>query len=92
MSFNRFRPEFSSSFASEKGIEPTRYTLNASEALTQGDYYWRVRAIDAASNISPWSDPILMHAGTLSLGLFVVLVIVVVAGLAVALYFWFCFL
>ncbi len=62
----------------------TQYTLTATEALPRGDYYWRVAAIDGASNQSAWSAPQLLQASLISFTLLIILIIiaaVVVAAL-----------
>jgi len=51
-----------------KGIETSEYTLTEDEALEKTSeefpyYYWRLRAVDAASNASAWTG-----AGTFTLG------------------------
>ena len=51
-----------------KGIETSEYTLTEEEALEKTSeefpyYYWRIRAVDAASNASAWTG-----AGTFTLG------------------------
>src|SRR5690606_36594977 len=46
--------DYSSPFYNLDTITGTSFTPPAS--LPQRTYYWRVRAIDAAGNISPWSE------------------------------------
>jgi hypothetical protein len=53
-------PEFTDLLLDKKGIETTEYTLTEDEALEKTSdeipyYYWRLRAVDAASNASPWT-------------------------------------
>lgn len=48
-------PQFSSLLLSKEGLTQSQYTLNDEEALGRGTYYWRVKAIDGASNESSWS-------------------------------------
>jgi PGF-pre-PGF domain-containing protein len=38
------------------GLTTSTYTLTSGEALSDGDYSWRVRAIDNAGNGSDWSE------------------------------------
>jgi hypothetical protein len=38
------------------GLTSTSYTLTGTEALPDGTYSWRVRAVDGAGNIGDWSD------------------------------------
>jgi len=37
-------------------ITASTYTLILAEALVTGKYYWRVRAVDGANNVSSWSE------------------------------------
>ena len=38
------------------GLTTSTYTLTSGEALSDGNYSWRVRAVDGASNAGDWSD------------------------------------
>jgi hypothetical protein len=80
-------PDFSNPLVEISGLTATKYTLNQSEALPKGDYYWRVKAIDTASNESPWSQPQYLKSGLMSPGLFILLLILIIAALAIGLYF-----
>jgi hypothetical protein len=40
----------------KSGLTTPRYTLTDKEALANGDYYWRVKAVDNAENESEWTD------------------------------------
>ena len=42
---------------SKAGIPEPRYKLSREEALLQGSYYWRVKAIDGAGNEGQWTSP-----------------------------------
>ncbi len=52
---------FTSTLLTRLQLAESSYTLLASEALPRTDrdapYYWRVRAVDGASNAGPWSEP-----------------------------------
>jgi len=53
-------PEFANILVDKKDIEITEYTLTEDEALESTSdeipyYYWRLRAVDAASNASQWT-------------------------------------
>jgi hypothetical protein len=58
---------FATPLVDKTGLAATSYTLLDEEKLesTSKDapYYWRVRAVDAASNASAWSDPIPFTVG-----------------------------
>ena len=45
--------DFSSPAISETWITPSQYTVTS--ALSNGVYYWRVRAVDVAGNVSAWT-------------------------------------
>jgi len=50
---------FSSTVLEKTGLTKSEYTLSAGEKLSPGSdgapYYWRVQAVDAAGNESPWT-------------------------------------
>jgi len=60
--------DFTNKVVNKTGIETSEYTLTEEEALEKNTeeapcYYWRIRAVDAASNASPWTG-----VGTFTLG------------------------
>lgn len=78
----------SSLVASVTGITETSYTLNATEALSQGAYYWTVQAVDGAQNESPWTPPRPFRVGLLptwGFALIIVAVVVLIGALIRAL-------
>ena len=81
--------DFSDITVEKSGLTVNKYTLSKSEALPKGDYYWRVKAVDTASNESPWSQPQYLKSGLMSPALFYLLLVLVIAALAVGLYFLF---
>jgi hypothetical protein len=78
-------PDFPHPVLQKTDITGTRYTLSQSEALPQGKYYWRVQAIDGASNVSDWSEPYLLKSGVMSQSTFILIIIagIVVVGLII---------
>jgi hypothetical protein len=46
---------FSGIVVRKEGLKDNEYTLTKDEALTNGEYYWRVKTVDGALNESPWS-------------------------------------
>ncbi|MBI2846687.1 MAG: PGF-pre-PGF domain-containing protein [Chloroflexi bacterium] len=48
--------DFSSPVLTKLGLSETNYTLGAGEALSEGVYYWRVRAVDGAGNVGSTSE------------------------------------
>ena len=68
----------SSLVASVTGLTETTYTLNATEALPQGTYYWTVQAVDGAQNESPWTPPRPFRVGLLPLWASVVIIVAIV--------------
>jgi hypothetical protein len=79
-------PEFANPLE-KGGLTVNKYTLTNSEALPRGDYYWRVRAVDTASNQSPWSQSQYLKSGLISPVLFTLILILVIAALAAGVYF-----
>jgi len=55
------------SVLSKKGLTNSEYTIAAEEQLKptekKAPYYWRVRAIDSASNVGKWSTPRSFYVG-----------------------------
>jgi len=60
-------PDFKSILLQKEAMTETQYTITEAEELesTKKDapYYWRVKAIDGASNESAWSTPRTFHVG-----------------------------
>ena len=79
-------PEFSNPLEKSE-LTATKYTLSQTEALPKGNYYWRVKATDAASNESPWPQPQYLKSGLLTPAVFFILLILVIAALGVGVYF-----
>ena len=75
-------PNFPHPIIIKTGLTVPHYTLIKNEALDSGTYYWRVRAVDAASNQSDWSQPLQVRSGAISLPLFIILIVVVIAIIA----------
>ncbi len=79
--------DFANPLVDKIGLTNTKYTLTNAEALPKGNYYWRVKAIDTASNESAWSQPQALKSGVISPLVFALILIVVIAALAAALFF-----
>jgi hypothetical protein len=69
-------------------IVGTNYTLNATEALPYGTYYWVVQAVDGAENKGGWTAADSFRAGVLPLWAFIVAIVAVAAGIGCAVYFF----
>ncbi len=78
-------PDFSQPILEKADLPGTQYILTAADALPQGEYYWRIKAVDGASNESAWSPPQLLKSGLMPLStLFIIIsLVVVVAGVLV---------
>jgi hypothetical protein len=48
-----------------QGLVTTNYTLNATEGLPYGTYYWIVQAVDRAGNAGNWTEACSFRAGLL---------------------------
>ncbi len=79
--------DFANPLVDKSGLTNPKYTLTNAEALPKGNYYWRVKAIDTASNESAWSQPQALKSGVISPLVFALILIVVIAALAVGLFF-----
>jgi len=79
-------PEFSEPLE-KSSLTANKYTLNKSEALPRGEYYWRIRAIDGAGNESAWSTPVVLKSGSMSPALFIFLILLAVIAICAILYF-----
>ena len=56
-------PNFYNPVLIEEGLASPARMLSKDQALSRGEYYWRVKAIDQASNEGPWSPASVMHSG-----------------------------
>ena len=68
------------------GLVTAHYTLTQSEALPNGQFFWRVQAVDGASNASAWSQPMTLNSGVISSGsltLYIILGIIVIVAIIV---------
>jgi hypothetical protein len=62
---------FSNLVLEKAGLTTPSYTLDETEALPRGGYYWRVKAVDGASNESAWSTSVFLKSGLMPLGAFI---------------------
>jgi IPT/TIG domain len=70
------------------GIVGTNYTLNTTQTLPYGTYYWIVRAVDGAGNAGNWTAAYSFHAGIMPLWAFILIIVAVVAVIGAAVYFF----
>jgi hypothetical protein len=70
------------------GIATTNYTLNKTQALPFGTYYWIVRAVDGAGNAGDWTEAYSFHAGVLPLWAFILIIVAIVALIGTLVYFF----
>ncbi len=76
-------PDFSQPILERTDIPGNQYALTAADALTRGEYYWRVKAVDGASNESAWSQPQSLKSGIMppwALVTIIVLIVLVAIG------------
>ena len=66
--------DFDEIILEKEGLENPRYTLAEEEKLARGDYFWRVKAVDKASNESGWSNSHAMKSGLMPIWLLAMLV------------------
>jgi len=73
-------PDFSHPILQKDNITNTTYKLTKAEALSRGHYYWRVKAVDNASNESAWSQPSSLKSGLMALWTLVLIIILCVVA------------
>ena len=77
---------FAKTLVSHTKLADARYTLTEAEALPNGEYYWRVRAVDGAGNASDWTAATAVKVGFvttntlvfLGIGIVVLLILIIV--------------
>ena len=80
--------EFTDPILTISNIVGTNYTLEKTEALPYGTYYWIVQAVDGAENESGWTAARSFRAGLLPLWAFIVIIVAVAGGTGAAIYFF----
>jgi len=78
---------FADPVVSITGIVGTNYTLNRTEALSRGTYYWIARAVDRAGNAGNWTEAYSLHAGGLPMWAFILIIVAAVAIIGTLVYF-----
>jgi hypothetical protein len=63
-------PEFTEIVLDRKGLPSATYQLTGEESLSRGKYYWRVQAVDGASNAGPYSSVHELNSGIIPIWLF----------------------
>jgi hypothetical protein len=79
--------DFSQPILQQTGIPGTSYTLTSAQALPKGEYYWRVEAVDGASNESGWTQPWLLKSGLIPPWTLAIIIILLVAAVGTMAYF-----
>ena len=74
---------------SKEGLVGTNYTLEETEALPYGTYYWTVQAVDGAENKSGWTEARSFRAGRLPMWASIVIIVVIVVAIGILVYFFF---
>jgi len=54
---------FTKNLVAHTRLGDARYTLTDAEALPNGEYFWRVRAVDGAGNASDWTPATIVKVG-----------------------------
>ncbi|MBM2825642.1 MAG: hypothetical protein HW402_1306 [Dehalococcoidales bacterium] len=80
-------PDFTQPILERADIARSSYTLTKAEALTRGQYFWRVKAVDGASNQSDWSPEWSIQSGMMPVAAFIFIIILGVALVGFAVYF-----
>ncbi len=80
-------PDFSQPILQQTDITGTSYTLTSAQALPKGEYYWRVEAVDGASNESGWTQPWLLKSGLMASWTLAIIIILALAAIGAMAYF-----
>ena len=78
--------EFAHPMVSVADIVGTNYTLNATDALTYGTYYWIVQAVDGAGNERGWTAAHSFRAGLLPMWAFILIIVAIVVLIGALVY------
>jgi hypothetical protein len=70
---------FSTTLLRIMDLKDSQYTLTEAEALSHGEYYWRVRAIDAAGNTSDWTQLSMVKVSYVTTKTLIIIVCCVIA-------------
>jgi len=79
------RADFAGALIRKEGLTASEYVLTEDEALDNGQYYWRVKAIDNAENESEWTTGQLFKVNAIEWWL---LALVILAGIIVIAIIW----
>jgi hypothetical protein len=85
------QPSFSNVVVRAANLTKPDYSLTEAEALPHGDYYWRVRAVDGATNSSNWTTPQPLKVSYISTLLFIIIVAVIMALIIAGVVVWIVF-
>jgi hypothetical protein len=75
--------DFAGTVIRKEGLTGTEYMLANDEALTKGNYYWRVRAVDGADNEGDWTNGQLFKIGGFDWWLILVIAVVVIVVIVI---------
>jgi ketosteroid isomerase-like protein len=80
-------PDFSHLVLEKTGIPINQYVLTSAEALPRGRYYWRVKAVDGASNESAWSPVRSFKSGIVPLWAWLLVILLGAGVVGIGFYF-----
>jgi hypothetical protein len=70
---------FTKTLTTHTKLTEPKYTLSEAESLPNGEYYWRVRAVDGAGNASDWSPTALVKVGFMTTSTIIYIIVGIVA-------------
>jgi hypothetical protein len=79
--------EFVDPIVSKEGLVETSYTLNETDALPYGTYYWIVQAVDGAENAGNWTAARSFRAGLLPMWGFIAAIVAIIVLIGALVYF-----
>jgi len=80
-------PDFTKPILEKTDFLGTTFTPASADTLSDNDYYWRVKAVDGASNESEWSETWVVKSGFIALWALILIILVVFAAIGGLAYF-----
>jgi hypothetical protein len=74
---------FAKTLVTHSKLSETKYILSEAESLPNGEYYWRIRAVDGAGNASDWSPTALVKVGFMTTSTLIYIIVGIVALLII---------
>ncbi len=78
--------DFQSPILQKRNLTKNEYAMTEAEALEQGSYYWRVKAVDGAGNESNWTTAQVFTVSGLKMSIFLIISGIIIIALIIILW------